>query len=52
LQLVWTGERSNLAGNLKPGEDDLITDSIKAIFEPPAGKIARSEYDEALDAST
>ncbi len=45
LQLVWTGERSSMAGNLKPGEDELITDLIKPIFEPPAGKVIHNEDD-------
>ncbi len=48
MQLLWTGARSNMAGNLKPGEDDLITDSIRPIFElSSAEKKARNEQEEA-----
>jgi pilus assembly protein CpaF len=37
VQLTWTGERSSMAGNLRPSEERLVTDSIKAIFEPSPG---------------
>jgi pilus assembly protein CpaF len=33
MQLLWTGLRSNMAGSLKPGEDELLTDAIRPIFE-------------------
>jgi pilus assembly protein CpaF len=36
LQLVWTGERSALAGQLRPEEAAEVTDLTRAIFAPPA----------------
>jgi len=33
MQLVWTGERSYLAGHLRPQELRLLSDAIKPIFE-------------------
>lgn len=32
VQLVWTGERSAMAGHLKPEEENLLTDRIQPIF--------------------
>jgi pilus assembly protein CpaF len=34
MQLVWTGERSSLAGHLRPEEQAEITDLTRGIFEP------------------
>jgi pilus assembly protein CpaF len=34
MQLVWSGERSYLAGHLRPNEEDMLTDETKSIFEP------------------
>ncbi|MCE9592523.1 MAG: Flp pilus assembly complex ATPase component TadA [Planctomycetes bacterium] len=32
LQLTWTGERSSLAGQLRPEDQDLVTDSTRPLF--------------------
>jgi pilus assembly protein CpaF len=35
MQLVWTGERSALAGHLRPEEQEEITDLTRAVFAAP-----------------
>jgi len=37
LQLNWSGERSYLAGHLRPAEEELLTDLTRPIFEPEPG---------------
>ena len=34
LQLTWTGERSSMAGRLRPDEQDLVTDLTRPILTP------------------
>ena len=34
VQLTWTGERSAMAGHLRPEEQALVTDLIRPILEP------------------
>ncbi|MCX5660531.1 MAG: ATPase, T2SS/T4P/T4SS family [Planctomycetota bacterium] len=34
MQLTWTGQRSAMAGSLRPEEQDLVTDDLCPIFTP------------------
>lgn len=36
MQLVWTGERSALAGRVRPDEEKIITAHTKKLFDSPA----------------
>jgi pilus assembly protein CpaF len=43
MQLSWTGQRSALAGQLRPEEQAMLSEQTRRIFEPTEAPVSRSE---------